>query len=139
MIILDTNVVSEPLRRRPASAVVAWLDGQAAETLCITTTSLAELLGGAEVFPPGKRKRAMASAMGSLLDHLFANRILSFDRSAAVSYASLFARTRNKGFSISVSDAQIAAIAEVHGYTVATRDTAPFSAAGVPFLNPWKL
>ena len=46
MIILDTNVVSEPMRRNSDPAVAAWLDQQAAETLYLTATSLSELLGG---------------------------------------------------------------------------------------------
>ena len=139
MIILDTNVISEPMRPRPEPAVVAWLDGQAVETLCITTTGLAELLTGVELLPNGKRKRAMASAMNALIDHLFGDRILPFDRISTMACASLLARTKNKGFTLSLGDAQIAAIAEVRGYTVATRDVAPFSAAGIRFLNPWKL
>lgn len=40
---------------------------------------------------------------------------------------------------ISTADGQIAAIAAAHGFTVATRDTAPFVAAGVPVINPWEL
>jgi hypothetical protein len=43
-----------------------------------------------------------------------------------------------KGLAIPVADGQIAAIAAVHGFTVATRDTAPFLAAGVPVINPWE-
>ena len=33
MILLDTNVVSEPLLPRPDRKVLAWLDAQVAETL----------------------------------------------------------------------------------------------------------
>ena len=44
MILLDTNVVSEPMRRRPDQRVQDWLDAQAAETLCLSTISLSELL-----------------------------------------------------------------------------------------------
>jgi predicted nucleic acid-binding protein len=36
-----------------------------------------------------------------------------------------------------VADGQIAALAAVHGFTVATRDAAPFLAAGVAVINPW--
>ncbi len=51
-------------------------------------------------------------------------------------YASLASRASARGYSISVGDCQIAAIAAVHGFAVATRDTAPFLAAGVPVINP---
>jgi predicted nucleic acid-binding protein len=77
--------------------------------------------------------------MRELLERLFGARFLDFDREAAAAYALLVSRTTAKGFSISVADGQIAAIAVVHGFTVATRDTVPFVAAGVPVINPWKI
>ena len=75
--------------------------------------------------------------MSELLLGLFASRILPFDQPAAMLYASVVARARTKGRVISVADGQIAAIGVLHGFTVATRDTAPFVAAGVPVINPW--
>ncbi|MGA7537774.1 MAG: hypothetical protein WBW93_03295 [Steroidobacteraceae bacterium] len=47
--------------------------------------------------------------------------------------------SRAAGRAISMADGQIAAIAAVHGFTVATRDTDPFVAAGVPVVNPWEV
>jgi predicted nucleic acid-binding protein len=138
LIILDTNVVSEPMRRNGDPAVQAWLDRQVAETLYLTATSLSELLVGIEILPKGKRKEGLDDALSELLDMLFESRFLPFDRVAATAYAPLVSRARAKGLSISVADAQIAAIASVHGFTVATRDTAPFVAAGVPVTNPWE-
>ena len=138
MIILDTNVVSEPMRRNSAPAVAAWLDQQAAETLYLTATSLSELLVGIAVLPRGKRREGLDAALSDLLDVLFESRILPFDRTAASAYARVFSRARTKGQVISVADAQIAAIATVHGFTVATRDTLPFTAAGVRVINPWE-
>ena len=58
MIVLDTNVISEPLKPRPDARVLAWLDAQEAETLYLTATNLSEILVGIEVLPGGKRKRA---------------------------------------------------------------------------------
>jgi predicted nucleic acid-binding protein len=138
MIILDTNVISEPMKARADPAVEAWLDRQAAETLYLTATNLSELLFGIEVLPDGRRKRGMATAMQELLAGLFGTRFLDFDREAAVAYAFLVSRAMAKGFTISVADGQIAAIAAVHGFTIATRDAAPFLAAGVPIVNPWE-
>ncbi|NYF78160.1 type II toxin-antitoxin system VapC family toxin [Granulicella arctica] len=137
MIILDTNVVSEPMRAQGGPAVQAWLDRQAAETLYLTATSLSELLVGIELIPTGKRREVLTASLNRLLERLFGPRILAFDKQAAVAYASVVERTRSSGYSISVADAQIAAIAEVSGFTVATRDTSPFEAAGTPIINPW--
>jgi toxin FitB len=137
MIVLDTNVVSEPMRRDRDPAVQAWLDQQVAESLYLTATSLSELLLGIEILPDGKRKKGLAAALGELLAMLFGPRILPFDQQAAIVYAPLVRRARVGGRPISVADGQIAAIAATHGFTVATRDTAPFVAAGVPVVNPW--
>jgi toxin FitB len=137
MIVLDTNVVSEPMKRDGDPHVRAWLDRQSAETLYLTAISLSELLIGIEVLPTGKRKASLGAALYELLAGLFGDRILPFDQQAAVAYAPLVQRARRQGYSISVADAQIAAIATVHGFTVATRDAKPFAAAGVPLLNPW--
>lgn len=137
MIILDTNVVSEPMRPRGDPAVTAWLDRQVADTLYLTATSLSELLVGVEILPAGRRKQGLSNAMTDLVRKLFGPRILPFDEPAAVAYATAVGRARVSGRSLSVADAQIAAIATLNGFAVATRDTTPFVAAGVPVINPW--
>ena len=137
MIVLDTNVVSEPMKPYGNPTVQGWLDRQVAETLYLTATSLVELLVGIEVLPDGKRKGGLAAALAELIARLFGARVLPFDQQAAVAYAPMVSRVRAGGRMISVADGQIAAIAAVRGFTVATRDTAPFVAAGVPVINPW--
>jgi predicted nucleic acid-binding protein len=138
MIVLDTNVISEPVKPLADLVVVAWLDRQSKETLYLCAPVLMEILLGITLLPDGKRKRGMTTAVQTLLASYFADRFLVFGREAAVAYASLTSRAAAKGHSISVADGQIAAIAAVHGFAVATRDTAPFLAAGVPVINPWK-
>jgi len=138
MIVLDTNVISEPLKPLPDQSVVSWLDAQEPETLFLCAPALSEVLIGIALMPVGKRKRGMELAMHALQDKLFAGRFLAFDRGAAIAFALLGSRAAAKGYSISPIDCQIAAIAAVHGFTVATRDTAPFRAAGIPVINPWK-
>ena len=137
MIVLDTNVVSEPMKLIGNPMVRAWLDQQAAETLYLTTTSLSELLYGVEILPDGKRKEGLGAALSELVTKLFGARILPFDYQAAVAYARLVKLSKIAGHTFSMPDGQIAAIAIVHGFTVATRDTGPFLAAGVPVINPW--
>ncbi len=137
MILLDTNVVSEPMRSHPDPAVVSWLDAQAAENLYLSTISLAELLLGVENLPAGKRRKALAAALDSQLIALFGDRILPFDAHAAKLFPKLVMRARRRGHAISAADAQIAAIAALHRLIVATRDVSPFEAAGVPTFDPW--
>ena len=61
MIVLDTDVLSEPLKLRPDPKVLAWLDAQAAETLYMSTISYAELRFGVLKMPDGKRRNDLAA------------------------------------------------------------------------------
>ncbi|MBU6298605.1 MAG: type II toxin-antitoxin system VapC family toxin [Alphaproteobacteria bacterium] len=137
MIILDTNVVSEPMKSSPSPAVMAWLNRQAAETLYLSSVTLAELLFGIGCLPQGRRKKALTETLDGLVG-LFGDRVLSFDTKAARCYAQLAAAARSAGKGFPVPDGYIAAIAVANGFAVATRDTGPFEAARIAFLNPWK-
>jgi predicted nucleic acid-binding protein len=119
-------------------AVAAWLDRQDFDALYLTTVSLAELLLGIEMMPAGKRRSALDARLGEVIATFVPARILAFDITAARLFAVLVARARAAGHVISVSDGMIAAIAAARGFTVATRDTAPFIAAAVPVINPWE-
>lgn len=137
MIVLDTNVVSEAMKPEPSPVVRAWLNEQSAETLYLSSVSLAELLFGIAALPNGKRKDMLNETLDGLLQ-LFRGRVLSFDTQAARKYAELAASARAAGRGFPVSDGYIAATAASQGYQVATRDTAPFHAAGIDVINPWK-
>jgi predicted nucleic acid-binding protein len=137
MIVLDTNVVSEPMRVRPDPAVTDWLDAQSAETLFVTALNIAELMLGVRLLAEGKRRQVLSAALGAQIRELFGPRILSFDERAAEAYADLIARLRGQGRSLTIIDGQIAAIATVHGFAVATRDVEPFESAGLTVINPW--
>jgi predicted nucleic acid-binding protein len=137
MIVLDTNVVSEPMKALGHPAVTAWLDRQVPQTLYLTATSLSELLVGIDRLPAGRRRDGLGEALARLMQQLFGPRILAFDEPAAIAYAAAIRRARAAGRTISIADGQIAAIAAVHRFAVATRDTDPFLEAGVPVINPW--
>jgi predicted nucleic acid-binding protein len=137
MIVLDTNVLCEPMRTDGSPAVTAWLDRQVSDTLFLTTVNLAELLLGIELLPLGLCRSKLEARIGDVVNRFGEQRILAFDTRAARCFAVLVARARAAGLAIGVADGQIAAIAVVHGFSVATRDTAPFAAAGVPVIDPW--
>ena len=136
MIVLDTNVVSEALKPEPQPAVRDWLDEQVAETLYISSVTIAELLFGIGALPDGRRKQKFAATLDGMLP-LFAGRILAFDTNAARHYADLAVAARKAGKGFPTPDGYIAAIATAHGFTVATRDASAFNAAGVPVIDPW--
>jgi predicted nucleic acid-binding protein len=137
MILLDTNVISEAMRPQPDARVLAWLDQQARSSLFICSTVWSELLTGVELMPHSKRKTALRESLLAFRVHLIETTVLSFNEESATFYAKLVAQAQRKGIQISVGDAQIAAVALLHSLTVATRDTAPFLAAGAKIINPW--
>lgn len=137
MIVLDTNVVSEPLKSAGDPAVQHWLDRQSLDSLYLTTISVAELRYGVAALPDGRRKEALGTAIESRIIALFGPRLLTFDMRAAAAYAAICARAKSAGMPMGVADAFIAATVAAHGFTVATRDTTPFEAAGLPVINPW--
>ncbi len=136
MILLDTNVVSEAMKPEPDEAVRAWLDEQAAETLFLSSVTVAELMFGIGALPDGKRKDKLTDAVEGVME-LFADRILPFDTDAARHYAELAVKARAAGKGFPTPDGYIAAIAASRGFVVATRDTSAFDAAGLEVIDPW--
>ena len=136
MILLDTNLVSEAIKPEPHPSVLAWLDAQAAETLYLSSITVAELLFGIGALPDGKRKDTLAARIDKLLDQ-FVGRILHFDTPAARRYADLAVKARAAGKGFPTPDGYIAAIAAAHGFAVASRDASAFTAAGLTVIDPW--
>jgi predicted nucleic acid-binding protein len=138
MILLDTNVISEPLRREPEPGVIEWIDAQALETLYLSAITVAELRSGIALLPAGKRRAGLLENLERRVLPLFAGRVLPFDLPCTQTYAELIAKAQKAGLAIAAADGFIAATAAANGLAVATRDTSPFEAAGVTVINPWK-
>lgn len=137
MIVLDTNVISEAMLPSPNDAVSRWLSAQPPALLFTTAVSLAEILYGIELLPGGKRRSGLLATAESMLPKLFGDRILTFDTSAARAFAPIAVSRRLTGRPITIFDAQIAAIAQVHGAALATRNTGDFAGCGIRLVNPW--
>ncbi|MCW2651073.1 MAG: plasmid stability protein StbB [Mycobacterium sp.] len=138
MILVDTNVISEPLGKVPDARVIDWIDGQPLETLYLSAITVAELRYGVASLPAGKRRHRLDEGLETRVLPLFAGRVLAFDLLASQAYADLMSRARTVGQSIGAADGYIAATAAANRMAVATRDTAAFESAGVPVINPWR-
>ena len=138
MILLDTNVVSEPLRQIPEVRVIHWIDAQAMETLFLSAITVAKLRAGVALLPAGKRRSGLHENLEKRVLPLFAGRVLPFDLACTQAYVASMAEARTAGQTISTADGYIAAIAAANGFAVATRDIRPFEAAGVTVINPWR-
>lgn len=137
MIVLDTNVLSVPLRPSPDLQVVAWLDAQHPQTLWLTAITMAEIRFGIAALPDGRRQQLLRDRFEGEVAPLFAGRILSFDDAASSRYAVLQARARRSGRAMGTPDAMIAAICLSQGHTLATRNVSDFDGTGLTILNPW--
>ena len=136
MIILDTNVLAELMRPKPSPRVVAWVAKQPATELCTTSITEAEIFHGIELLSKGKRRDGLLGAEAMFAEDL-AGRIFGFESDAARAFSRIAAHRRALGRPISHADAQIAAIAQVRGAKLATRNLADFKDCGLDVINPW--
>lgn len=137
MIILDTNVISEPFKPKPDPAVMSWLDAQEPQTLYITTVSLAEMFAGVHKMPEGRRRADLHQLVENKIQSVFENRILAFDMPAAQAFGRVNADACAVGNPIAFADCAIAAIAAANGFILATRNVRDFKGTGVEIFNPW--
>jgi len=137
MIVLDTNVISETMRSKPDANVMAWLNDQHLASLWLSAITVAELRFGVARLPDGKRRTALIGRVETAVTKIFAGRIAAFDTEAAGVLAERAAIAEAGGTRVEFADAAIAASALAKGFSVATRDTAPFAAMGVGIIDPW--
>lgn len=137
MILLDTNVISELLRDKPDPGVLTWLRAFPRSEFWTTSIVIAELLSGIELMPAGRRLATLRQAIEEMIVEDFRGQILTFNLPAARHYAQILAARRRLGRPIREMDAQIAAIARVHGATLATRNEMDFAACDLAVVNPW--
>lgn len=136
MIFLDTNVVSETLRKTPDPAVIAWLVRYDAE-LALPTVTIAEIAFGIEKIRPDERALRLEQALADWRRR-FADRIFGLTEEAALAYGEIMGTAARKGRAMSAPDGMIAAIARVNGGRLATRNVGDFEASGVALLSPWE-
>jgi predicted nucleic acid-binding protein len=137
VIVLDTNVISELIRPAPSTAVLQKLRSLPSDDLYTTVLTEAEIRLGIAILPSGQKRTALQSQVDLILKKDFAGRILPFDSDAAQAYARLVAARRTVGRPISLFDAQIAAIVQIHGAVLVTRNTRDFQECNFEVINPW--
>lgn len=135
--LLDTNVVSELRKKRPDSRVRAWSDAQAADSLFLSSVTLAEIRYGIERQPDPKFRNELARWLDHRLRPWFAGRILPVDEEVILEWRRMVARGRESSITFSQPDLSIAATAYVHSLVVCTRNEEDFRKTDVPVFNPW--
>ena len=135
--LLDSNVVSELIRKVCNPAVKTWVADAPLGDLYFSAVAEAELRYGVAILPAGRRKTKLLTDIEDFLLEAFRTRVLPFDRKAAVEYADIAAARRLAGRPIAPLDCQIAAIARSRGMAIVTRNVRDFENIGTEIVNPW--
>ncbi len=138
-VLLDTNVISEWVKPQPEPNVVSWLRDLDEDQTFLSVISLGELRAGVEQLEPGRRRARLEAWLDQDLPARFDGRIVSIDQLVAKEWGVLMAGARRAGQSIGVVDALLAATAEVHDFTLATRNVRYFAATSIDIVDPWAL
>ena len=135
--LLDTNVISEPMRARPNAGVLAWLAEVDEDSVFLSVVTITELRYGIERLANGKRRDRLDAWLRKDLQSRFERRILPVDLGIADACGRLVARSESMGRPIEPRDAFIAATAEVHDLSLVTRNASDFEATVKPIVTPW--
>jgi len=134
--LLDTNIISNVVKREPSASLLNWMTNQHDNALFIASLTIAEIRRGILEKPAGKKRDALAAwfAGPEGPQALFAGRILPFDDRAGLIWARLMADGKTKGHPRSGLDMIVASTADAHGCVVVTDNEKDF--AGLEFINP---
>lgn len=135
--LLDTNVISETRKPRKSDAVMTWLGAQRIEDLRTSTVNMAELLYGIETLEDILKRRTLERWIADVVRPWLQGRIAEVSENALLRWRLLIRNSQISEQRAPEIDLLIAAVAYENGLTVATRDTAPYAACGIPALNPW--
>ncbi|NEG78138.1 PIN domain-containing protein [Bifidobacterium avesanii] len=136
MMLLDTNVVSELMKPHADERVADWLVRRRDADLRLGAITVTELLYGARRLPEGRRRDRLTRAVMDVIDH-YRERTLPFDDRAAAQCALILCDRESKGRPMELADAQIAAIAQVNGCALVTRNVRDFEFTSTDLINPW--
>lgn len=140
MYLVDTNVISAGApAKRSNPALLEWMDANSAR-LYLSAITIAEIEDGiakARRQGASRKARALSQWLEALL-HLYAERVLPFDVTAARIAGRLSDIARGKGQSPGFPDVAIGAIAQAHGSTILTRNVKHFAVFGIPALDPFR-
>jgi len=136
--LLDTNVISELIARRPNQKVVEWLDSLDPDTIYLSVITIGEIRKGIEKLPPSKRKDAIQVWMETDLLFRFQGRIIDITADIMLIWGKLTGRLENEGKPLAALDGLIAATTLQGMFRLVTRNESDFQHTGIMLINPWK-
>ena len=132
--LLDTNVISELVRPKPAKVVLDWFESIPSEALHISVLTLGEIRKGVEQMPDGVRREKLRLWLEHDLVDWFGARVLPVDTLVADHWGRLLALA---GRPVPSIDSLLAATALHHELRLVTRNEKDFGYPGLEVVNPW--
>ena len=132
--LLDTNVISELVRPKPAKIVLAWFENIPAEALHISVLTLGEIRKGVEQMSDGARREKLRLWLEHDLIDWFDSRVLPIDNLVADRWGRLLASV---GRPVPSIDSLLAATALHYELRIVTRNRKDFDYPGLEVVNPW--
>jgi toxin FitB len=136
--VLDTNVLLELRRLRPAPKVVAFVKAQPLDALYVSSVTLAEIRFGIELLADAGRRAELNDWLTHKVRPMFEQRVLPVTEDIMFKWRLLVEAGRKVGYTFFQPDLIIAATALEHGLTIVSRDTDQYEKAKAPALNPWE-
>jgi tRNA(fMet)-specific endonuclease VapC len=130
--LLDTNALSEPLRKRPSPAVLERLSHIPRESLVTSSLCVTELRHGAARHPDGGS--LWTRIAGEVLSRV---RVLPFGLKEAEHAGDILASLESSGQPIGIVDVLIGATARVHGLVMVTRNVRHFDRIDGLVVESW--
>lgn len=128
MVLVDTNVISELLRRTPDVHVIRWFEKT--RKIALSVISIDEV-----VF--GLTRRSLPGLLQRFDDLVAGTAVLGVDVRVARRAAELRGSLAARGHVRTQADMLIAATAQVHAMTLVTRNVRDFDHCGIAVLNPF--
>lgn len=136
-ILLDTNVISEPQKPLPSTAVERFIRDTPEEGLYLSIITIAELYRGVALMTEGRRRIRLSEWVTAELPERFGDRLLPITTPIAALWGEVMAQSRRNGLNISVMDGFLAATAAAHSLAIATRNVRHFTGLGLTVIDPW--
>jgi predicted nucleic acid-binding protein len=136
--LLDTNVISELVRKEPNPGVVRWIDGCDESILFLSVLTLGEIQKGISKLNDKLKAERLQTWVEQELKDRFEGRILSINHEVASLWGKIQGTSEQSGVRLPVVDSLIAATAIVHNLTVVTRNVHDLERCQAWVYNPWE-
>lgn len=133
--LLDTNVISETGRDKPAPEAARWMTETPLSEQAISILTVGELEFGVRRLDLGDRKAQLRRWLDRLVGDHFQGRVLPIDDVTVGVWADIRVAA---GRTLPTIDCLIAATALARDLTLVTRNVRDFQIPGLRVLDPWR-